>query len=199
LGLAPGTVLRGNVISNVRCDPAGYGGWGIYLDEGSSDLLIEQNLVYRCSMAGFHQHYGAHNLVRNNIFAFGGQSQLMRTRAEDHVSFAMDHNIVYWDSGPLLGSNWSGSNYRLDENVYWRTDRKPIDFDKKTLDEWRALGQDIHSVVADPRFVNPSRDDFRLRSNSPALKLGFEPFDTSSAGNRVRLACPLPPPGYPAL
>jgi hypothetical protein len=44
------------------------------------------------------------------------------------------------------------------------------------LDEWaswQALGFDQHSVVADPLFMNPDRDDYRLKPESPALQLGF--------------------------
>ena len=31
-------------------------------------------------------------------------------------------------------------------------------------------------------FVDPENGDFRLKSNSPALKLGFVPFDMSKVG-----------------
>jgi len=36
--------------------------------------------------------------------------------------------------------------------------------------------------VADPGFVDPSKDDYRLKPDSPALKLGFKPFDFTRAG-----------------
>ena len=47
LGIQPDTVIRENIIYNVGCDEGayGYGGWGIYLDEGSSGILVEKNLV----------------------------------------------------------------------------------------------------------------------------------------------------------
>jgi hypothetical protein len=47
---------------------------------------------------------------------------------------------------------------------------------------WLAKGIDSESVVADPRFVDPEHGDFRLRPDSPALRLGFKPFDDTRAG-----------------
>jgi len=53
------------------------------------------------------------------------------------------------------------------------------------LDEWeawQAAGMDRHSLVADPGFVDPARDDYRLRRDSPALKLGFRPIPVHRIG-----------------
>ncbi len=180
LGVQPGTVIRNNLIHDISSFT--YGGWGIYPDEGSSDMLIENNVVYRCKSAGFHQHYGRENLVRNNIFAFNRENQLMRTRAEQHVSFRFEGNIVYFDQGRLLGSNWADDQYRLDGNIYFDTRSPGISFAGLPLAEWRARGQDEHSIIADPLFVNPARFDFRLRPDSPALKMGFRQIDLSDVG-----------------
>ncbi len=182
LGVQPGTVIRNNLIHDVASFT--YGGWGIYLDEGSSNILVEDNIVYNTKSAGFHQHYGRDNIVRNNIFAFGREYQLMRTRAENHVSFTFEKNIVYFDSGRLLGSNWSGAGYRMDRNLYWDVRGEPVTFANRTFDAWRAEGQDPDSIIADPLFVNPDNYDFRLRSHSPAFRLGFRRIDMKDVGLR---------------
>lgn len=44
------------------------------------------------------------------------------------------------------------------------------------------MGFDRNSVVADPLFVDAANDDYRLRPNSPALKLGFEPIPVEKIG-----------------
>lgn len=185
LGIQQGTVIRNNLIHDV--DSFTYGGWGLYTDEGSTGIVLENNVVYRCKSAGFHQHYGRDNIVRNNIFAFNRENQLMRTRAEPHRSFWFTNNIVLFDSGKLLGSNWSNDNYEMDGNLYF--DARPgaiPSFAGATLAQWRARGHDTRSLIADPRFVAPERDDFHLRPDSPAFALGFQPIEVNAVGVRKK-------------
>jgi parallel beta-helix repeat protein len=186
LGIQKGTILRNNLIHDVRSHS--YGGWGLYTDEGSTGILLENNVVYRCKSAGFHQHYGRENIIRNNIFAFGTEHQLMRSREEEHLSFVVSNNIVYFDSGSLLGSTWKNDHFVMDNNVYWHagSGASPAEmgFAGATLQEWRKRGHDLHSTVADPLFLAPEKYDFRLRRNSPALKLGFKPVDLDGVGVR---------------
>ncbi len=184
LGIQPGTTIRNNLIHDVYSFT--YGGWGIYPDEGSSEILIENNIVYRTKSAGFHQHYGRENTVRNNIFAFGKEFQLMRTRAEPHISFTFEKNIVYFDEGRLLGSNWSGRQFHMDKNLYWDMRGGVPLFSGLSWDDWRKQGHDTSSLIADPLFVNASSYDFRLRPGSPATGLGFHEIDMRDVGPRSR-------------
>ena len=184
LGRQPGTTIR----SNLWHDIAGlrYGGWGIYFDEGSSGIVAEDNVVYRTTHGGFHQHYGETNVVRNNLFAFARDHQLQRSRPEPHCSFSFVTNIVCFDSGSLLTGDWSDENYLIDWNLYFdaRPDAKPdqLRLGPCTWQQWHERGHDQHSLVTDPLFVAPDRNDFRLRAGSPAFKLGFRPIDLSAAG-----------------
>ena len=188
LGIQNGTVLRSNLIHDVNS--FSYGGWGLYTDEGSTGIVLENNVVYRCKSAGFHQHYGRENIVRNNIFALGAEHQLMRTRDEEHISFIFTNNIVYFDSGTLLGSNWKNDKFTIDYNLYF--DARPgatpesMKFAGATFDQWRQRGHDVHSLIADPRFYGARESDFRLQGNSPALRLGFRPIDLSDVGVRTK-------------
>ncbi len=182
LGVQPGTIIRNNLFHDISS--SGYGGWGIYTDEGSSHIVIENNVVYRTKTGGFHQHYGRENIVRNNIFAFSTEGQIIRSRMEKHISFVFKQNIVYWDNGPLLGSNWKDDRYQMDYNLYYNTSGAPVMFKSWSFDEWKARGYDIHSIIADPLFVDPFNGNFSLKPGSPASKIGFQPIDVSKIGPR---------------
>lgn len=180
LGASEGTVVSDNHIHHVYSFD--YGGWGLYTDEGSYGITMENNLVYMCKNSGFHQHYGKENLIRNNIFAFNLRSQLQATRIEDHRSLSFMNNIVYYDRGTLLSSNWHKFSLLTDYNLYWDTRKKEPDFAGQTFDSWKKSGKDVHSVIADPMFVNARAFDFRFSSTRAVRKIRFMPFDYSKAG-----------------
>jgi hypothetical protein len=184
LGVSPGTRVANNHIHDVWA--YSYGGWGLYTDEGSSHIVLENNLVYRVKDGCFHQHYGRENMVRNNILAFSATGgQIRRSREEQHSSFTIERNIVYYAQGQLFFGGWGNNQFTLERNCYWHTSGQPPLFPgNRTLDQWQAAGHDRQSIVSDPLFVDPARDDFRLREDSPALKLGFQPIDASQAGPR---------------
>lgn len=182
LGPSEGTSVSHNIVHDIYS--TSYGGWGLYPDEGSTGILFECNLVYNVKDGGFHQHYGRENIVRNNIFAFSEEGQIAITRAEPHLSFTFEHNIVYFDQGRLLGYNgWKGgAKVEMHDNLYWRAGGKPFEFDGISFAQWQASGRDKDSIIADPKFVDPQRLDFRIQDDSPAMKIGFKPFDFHRAG-----------------
>ncbi len=183
LGVSPGTVLRNNYIHDILSNPNVSGGWGLYTDEGSSEILMENNIVHHTRTGTFHQHYGRENILRNNILAFSEREQLIRSREEDHLSFTLDGNIIVMSNGQLLGSRWENGNYALDNNIYWDiTGDTDLDFAGKTFEEWQQAGYDVHSEIADPLFVDIVGRDFTLQPDSPALQKGFKPIDIDTIG-----------------
>jgi hypothetical protein len=201
LGVQPGTVIVGNVIHDIV--KKNYGGWGIYLDEGSSHITVENNLTYRLSSQCYHQHYGRENRISNNIFAFGKEGVISFTRPEEHISVVFERNIILTDNTPAfvcktdldrvhmisdLNLIWDvaadeptyAGNGRYDNTAkwdYWR---------KYTTEEWQLRGYDLHSIGADPLFADSGAGNFTLHPDSPAAKLGFVPFDPTLAGIRKR-------------
>ena len=181
LGISTGTTIHHNHIHHIWGFVEGYGAGGIYPDEGSSGLLIENNLVYLTQNGGLTVHYGKENMVRNNIFALGQRSQIHLGRADKGSSQTLLNNIIYYSEGGLYQRM---SELHTGNNLYWHTDGpEAIEFPGALdLAGWQKKGNDAGSVVADPLFVNPKAFDFRLRPESPALGLGFKPFDIAAAG-----------------
>lgn len=208
LGVQPGTVLRGNLIHDVK--KWNYGGWGIYLDEGSSHILVENNIAYNTNSQPFRQHYGRENVVRNNIWAFGEEAQVGPSRPEEHVSYIFERNIVITNGQPLfLGDKaWTGGLDRrtqkvkiiTDLNLFWDVggkelycanmqrdaEARQVILETLNLAQWQALGRDTHSIVADPKCKDLAHYDFTLVEDSPALALGFKPIDMSDVGPRPK-------------
>jgi parallel beta-helix repeat protein len=180
LGRSEGSVISNNVIDHVWAYD--YGGWGLYPDEGSSNIILENNLVYKTKTGGFHQHYGRENIVRNNIIANAALYQLQCTRVEDHLSFTFENNIVWYDRGVLMGGPWDRIRIRMDKNLYWDA-RGEVRFLKMNLKHWqKKTGHDQHSLIVAPGFIDPVKDDFRLRDTRIVRKTGFKPFDPARAG-----------------
>ena len=190
LGTQPGTVFRYNLIHDVEC--ADYVGRGVYLDEGSTGVTVENNIMYNTSTGGFGQNYGRDNIIRNNIFAFGKQAQIEpagnMSKAPPGSSYTLERNIFYYRSSEnLLKVPWQPrpvDHFTIDHNLYWREGGGELKFGNRFLKEWQALGFDKESVVADPLFVNAAKDDFRLKPGSPAEKIGFQAIDLSTVGPR---------------
>lgn len=179
LGESPGTRVSHNVIHDVYSYD--YGGWGLYTDEGSSDIEMSYNLVYRCKSGGFHQHYGRNNRIENNILAFSTTNLLQCTRKEAHRSFSFQHNVLLTNGEPLFAREWANADIAADYNLYWDISGKEMDFGGSDFSAWKK-GHEPHSIQRDPLFTNPLQDDFTFRSPKAVKRIGFQIFDYREAG-----------------
>jgi hypothetical protein len=180
LGPSEGTEVSGNVIHDIHA--YSYGGWGLYTDEGSTGIRMENNLVYNTKTGGFHQHYGKENQIVNNVLINADLYQLQCTRVEEHLSFRFARNIVVYDRGVLLGGPWDRVKVEMDSNCYWRSDGQVVDFGGRSLKEWQALGRDRNSLLYDPG-IRPGMEASLLQVNPEVIRqTGFKPFDPGNAG-----------------
>lgn len=186
LGTAFGTRVTDNVIFNVASRT--YGGWGLYADEGTEGVVFERNLVYNTHDGGFHQHYGAGNTVRNNIFAWNEQNGVIRTIRANvfnvRSSLNVVANIVLTDRGDLASAGVRGVEGVWANNV-WFDPNGEAKLDGLNWKRWQASGKEINGCYADPQFVDARRFDFRLKPTSPAFARGFKAFDFTQAGVRA--------------
>ena len=185
------TVIRNNRLRHEE----GFS-WGIDLDDGASNYLVENNLCLGCSVK---MREGYFREVRNNIFVGGNPPN-------KHCCFKGSDDIYANNIYVNTQDAWAWSRgpstvvlpIEIDHNVYFNTANKdprfgyggvlPENVKPKsrwfTFAEWRALGSDRHSVIADPEFVDQEGCNFRLKPDSPALKLGFKEFTLDRFGTR---------------
>ena len=219
LGVSPGSVIRNNVFHDIWPYANPPFGWGIYLDATCGNYLVENNLVFNTQSGGLMFNNGGHeHVIRNNVFATSATHALWPYSEKRPSTFR--RNVVYLTQGELLIPHGERSlKERLaaseplgdwDENLYWHTggaDR--LHFCGRSFADWQSLGLDRRSLVADPQFTNAQERDFRLKPESPALKLGFQPLDLGGVGlygdaawvgeaNHAKcLPIPLPAPSPP--
>lgn len=193
LGTQPGTTITGNVIHNVKVDEyEGYGGWGIYLDEGSSEITVDSNLVFACSSHGYYLHYGSSNSIRNNIFAlnavgqinFGTQHKKVREPSEYINNICLTAGTV-----PVYCNYYDADTFTESGNLAWNmSDGMELTVARSDYSDHIAFTQAAEqgflggTVVDDPLFVDPRNFDFAYAGDSLALWLGYVPWDYNEAG-----------------
>lgn len=187
LGVQPGTVCRHNLIHNV----VGAGS-GICLDNGSSGMLIEDNIVHHVEYDALLFNFNdLANVVDNNIFAYAHNSVMNRAGDAgkiDQTGIFYRNLFVYRSDQCKLfvPDTWPNFDIVMDYNLYYDEAGKAPKFLGFDMGQWNQHGEDGHSIVGDPMFVDAAHGDFRLKPDSPAFKLGFKQIDMSEVGPRVR-------------
>jgi hypothetical protein len=184
-----GHVIRHNFVSDTH-----HGSRGLYLDNFSSNCLVYGNIFARVEGCAVFVHGGKNNNIENNIVVDSGT-----------VSFGM--GLKGWDYWDILRTSGFTRGNHVSRNVFFNTDRwglgisnlddlavgysdhnvyfgGPEDQEQGGWNEWRQKGFDPNSVAADPLFVDLSKDDYRLKPESPALELGFRPIEAARIGLR---------------
>jgi hypothetical protein len=182
-------------------------GWGLDLDDGASNYDIYDNI----SVGGVSMKLreGAYRKVHNNIWYRSRVAPCFHV-GNDYNHDRYFNNITVMDPGnaPTGFPWWPAMSYsiiappvrgpwleEIDRNCLYtingefkavvdelRSGDGKRDPKEYNFFEWQKLGFDRHSVVADPLFMDPQNLDFRVRLESPALKVGFKNFDIGKWG-----------------
>jgi len=168
-------------------------GCPIKFREGT-DCLAENNIVIDSGIATRIDTPYEHNtnkFIRNIVvlrkdMGLGESYCVSPEDARRHFYHAMQCPL----EGPLLE--------KIDNNVFWsdlgefkacvtpgsngKRPGKGLETEILSLEEWQQRGYDVHSIFADPMFVDPDNGDYRVGPESPALELGFENFDMDKFG-----------------
>lgn len=197
LGYQPGSVVRGNVVEDIRT--VHYGGWGIYLDEGSSGIQVEHNQVWKTASHSVHEHWGRQNIYRHNLFAFGGQGGIMinhetshgwvthpapGSRAEYNILLTDGQPAFHDDDGLLNNQDIQKGFFSHDHNLMWDEKAKARSAVWKSSDwhdpkykerslslkQAQALGQELNGLITDPKISKKGR---RITIGDGAIKEQF--------------------------
>jgi hypothetical protein len=131
---------------------------------------VENNIIIK-PVVPFGVHVGHpdnHDIIRRNIIVTDGSVYYMNHTPHEHpILEEIDYNVFYHPS-PGWGNRTTITRVPRGEMV-----------EKYTLTQWQAMGYDTNSVVADPMFVDLENENYQLKPDSPALKLGFQQIDMS--------------------
>ncbi|MCK5801573.1 MAG: right-handed parallel beta-helix repeat-containing protein [Lentisphaeria bacterium] len=207
-----GTTVYGNICARIIL-----GGPFIH---GGRDNIIENNYVIDCNTAQMQysswkpnsekQKQGIVNdlMTRGKLAPYQkypGLSEMFSADYDEWVQMAGNkflRNIcTYSDPKALL---YKQRNLPLDKtesdyNLVWHhgmpmgVGLKDV-AQEKQWEEWRKLGFEEHSIVADPMFVDVKNDDFRLKPDSPAHKLGIQQIPVDKIGpyqHELRASWPI--------
>lgn len=123
LGRQPGTVLRCNLIHDIRT--ARYGAQGVYMDQGSAEILACSNIITRADEAAFSVAPGACGGIRfeNNIFLFP-RRYIVWTFPENRKGsdVTVARNVFVWDDKlkGMFPDGGPAKEWRFSSNVWWQ-------------------------------------------------------------------------------
>lgn len=114
------------------------------------------------------------NPSAKSVLVLGGSKAGSNLEIKNNIICASKkENIDYHlPSGTFRGT------VHCDFNIYWNSSSPTPFGGKYDLAKWRALGFDLHSMIADPVFEGSNHytmaEDFRLKGTSPAINAGID-------------------------
>lgn len=171
----------------------------IRTDGGQRDTLIAENVIYKCMAQGII--LKLNNRAENNIvvdvlapprgyYLSLREGPLAGAVIKRNIFYSTGKDTVFIDELPpgrgrptedRRGRKLARSkDAETDYNIYYST--ADPELGKTMLEKQRRDGVDAHSLATDPLFMDAENGDFRLKPDSPALKLGIVPIDLSKVG-----------------
>lgn len=154
-------------------------GWDIDLDDGSSNYIIRGNLLIG---SGLKLREGFYRKVYNNIIVNNSlHPHVWYNKSEDEVTNNIFFVDKYFPAGHMPNTPWGKT---MDKNFVHREGMKGIE---PATGLQKMSQRDQNSKMGDALFLNAQKGDFRLKKNSPALKMGFKPITNQFGVTSERL------------
>ena len=151
-------------------------GYGIYLDDGASDLSVHHNVVYRTAGYAIMLHNPSRNdLVYNNtVVGSGGGWGNVINSVPGHLGTGVDGTVVANNLAVMLDDRVRGGGWCISfdsasgvppyhHNGYYNL---------LANDKLNNVGVEDTGVVGDPSFTNAAGNDFSLLAGSPMSDTG---------------------------
>lgn len=207
LGPQPGTQIRNNIVYNIRSDKTLtcrgqnvglYGGIGIYLDEGSSGITVDSNLVYSTTGENLFIHYGEGNTFKNNVAVMDNKSQSCVLNVGQNVQKIKGRMPNSFIGNVLVGCGDKTIVYHMDKDIVstGTPQQKNVVYNRAGTSRVvkDGLGAKVDGgtdafpndfVYASPLFRNINGGDYTPKAN--LAQYGFVPFEctTGMAGLTV--------------
>lgn len=204
-GVGTGNIIRNNLIHDsdmkiLTVQPNKSYGFGIYLDDNSDDVLLQNNVIHSLQLEGGGQLNSTLMLkgigirADNNIIAgtrdTNGIVGSTQNAGEIASQLELTRNIFYDNRAKLYHMNfWDEHKVaRSDRNTFYRTDGIYAfggQIPAASYIDWLELNKgkyDPHSLLADPLFMNAAKYDYRLRYDSPAYRTGYADINMDAIG-----------------
>ncbi len=180
-----GNVYARLVFVHNEIDHAGDTAEGFYLGCTDDACRVHDSLV-------------ANNYIHDLTGPTVSQGDGIEIKAGSYANVVRD-NVIHDTAYPgitLYHVNGNGAPNIIERNLVWNSGHPIVthcfpptdvyDAPAVKMSEWQAWqgqGWDKNSLVADPQFENITKDDYRLKPGSPAIRqLGFQPLPIDEMG-----------------
>ena len=199
-GAGEGNIIRRNYVHHIF-NPRIAG--AIRIDDFQRKTTIAENVIYKTNSCGIihrHETYVVNNVVCDvypGCYLWIGQRPIDGSKVTGnvflHTGEMKEPRRGYRYDGPFYSlagrliqdmDVWEHlgrmENTEIDGNVYFS--QGVSEESAEVLEKLRALGHAENSIYSDPLLEDRENEDFRLKPDSPALKMGIKSLDVREMG-----------------
>jgi len=215
-GLNTGNIIRNNFIHDsnigvVTPNPANSFGFGIYNDEDSDGVLIENNIITRLTstggarVSGLVYPRGTGNVIKNNYFINNPDALAVYNYNNTYDNSILENPAGAYNCGNMIFTkniieNSGTAIYKFEDKWTPRQTLLLADYNLiknpqnvytitssnpsvSAFSDWQSVyGNDISSVFENAQIINAGEDDYRLNPASPAITLGISQINQKDMG-----------------
>ncbi len=170
----------------------------VYLDDAADYITVENNLIFNIDSGS--KIYpilakGVHNSIINNYIICEASNKAAIRNVTQYSEEVKEHiyknNIIYFKGEADIFSIGTWNDEKIIESDYnliyneKKTYSYSIGERKLSIEDWKNEFNGRyakHHTYADPKFYNVGTNDFRLKKDSPAFKMGIKEIEFDKIG-----------------